>query len=361
MPIPVPRLPAAVLALLASLLPGAAAAAPASAGHLACLRMLQAIDAGNRYETVCADVLAHPATPADPLVELALRRLVEDRVHGLPADTPGEVLALPRETVSAHADNPVFLLYAARALQSPHNRGKVTPDMVAFADMLAAAALREPSLRKPELVQHLQGIVTVALRQHLRLNDVEGVAAWLARLEESCIDPANCFAAYSGAIGSADSRNTAATYRALANLLADRHGIGDWRTGVAAMALAAMTPPAPAGASASDGRETIYRPFVAEWIRADVITRQPATVDWFMTIARVRFGRGDYHGSQELTDYLWARAKAGRLYQIDLRGLADLAINTRICQGQYEEAAAFGAGYKRLWDEKYAPRLRPEQ
>lgn len=352
-----PRLPAALLGLLASLLAGAATAAPATAGQLACLRMLQATALGNRYEAVCADVLAHPAAPADPLIETALRRLLEDRVQGMPADTPGQVLDLPPETVAAHADNPVFLLYAARALQSPHHRGKITPEMVAFGDMVATAALREPSLRKPDLVQNLQGMVSVALRQHLRQGDVEGVAAWLARLEETCVDPANCYSAYSGAIGALDARSTAANYRALANRLADRHGIGDWRTGVVAMALAAMNSPA---AGASDGREAIYRPFLAEWIKADVLGKQPAAVEWFMTIARLRFERGDFRGSQEVTDYLWARARAGRLFVVDLPALADLGIAARICQGQYEEAAAFGNGYRQLWEEKYAPRLRPE-
>lgn len=356
MPIARPRRLAALPGLLAALLAAPALAATPTAAQMACLRMLQITDPGSRFEAVCADVLAHPATPADPLVEHALRALVEDRLQGLPADALPQVLALPRETVSAHADNPVFLLYAARALQSHHTRGKTTAEATAFADMLATLALKEPTLRKPGMVQHLQGIVTVAITQHMRQNDVEGVADWLQRLEETCADAANCYAVYAGALSAGGLRNRNGNHRALANLLADRHGVGDWRTGIAAMALAASLPPAAAGAA--DSREAIYRPFLAEWIKADIISRQPSTFDWFMTIARLRYERGDYRGSLEITDYLWTRARAGHLLSTDVRPLADLAIGSRICLGRYEEAEAFGTGFAQLWEEKYAPRLR---
>lgn len=332
----------------------AAAAADATTPQLACLRLLQTSGLSNRYEKVCNDVIDRD-TRSDPVITTALRRLMEERAGSLPARALGELLQVPAEVLAGHAGNPVLLLYVSRVMMAPESLRQMRPETVARVEALASAALQQPALREPHLRPYLQGLLMTTSLLHLHQRNPEAAATLLARLETTCIDAYNCFEVYSGATLPFGERPHLNSYRKLASLLAERHGIGDWRTGVVAMAISGMLPPMTA--DTADGRESIFRPFLAEWTKADVLSRQPAATAWYVSIAGLRYERGDCRGAREVTALLWPRLREGRLPHYDVRAVAEIGVNSHSCLGQYEEAMAMDAEFSRVWREKYLPRL----
>lgn len=340
---------------LACLLATPASATPASAPELACLRLLQTGGLGNQHEKVCAAVLALPRSPADPIADNALRRLLQERAGTLPATALDELEQIPAASLAAHADNPVFLAYAARVVMAPGSIGRIQASTLARLEAIAGLALQQPALRTPVQLTYLQGLLVTTAMLQLHQRKPEGAVAWLARLEETCLDATHCFELYTHALLPAGEHPHVNSYRQAASLLAARHGIGDWRTGVAAMAIAGLLPPR--FEDVADTRESIYKPFLAEWKKADVLARQPAAASWFIAIAGTRYETGDFRGAREAADLLWPKASAGKLHHVDMRRLAELAVNSRIALGLYAEAMALEADYARIWQEKYAPRL----
>lgn len=340
--------------LLVPLLLGLAAvatAAPATPAQQACLRMLNDVGLNDHYKAVCSDALEHPDGPVEPETVAALRYVIEDRKGMAPAEALAQLQRMGPAELARNTDNALFLFFAGRALLAPANGREKAPQMSALADAIAESALKQESMRAPDQLVLLQATLATAARLHLNIQDEQGAAGWLARLEETCSDKLNCFMAYSNAVLPVDQRQGSGVQRRLATLLADRYGIGDWRTGSAAMALAQLTGMRQVGSN--DNAESIYRPFLAEWKKADVLKQQPAAAAWFITIGISRYERGDYAGATEIGDYLWAQSQRLRLEPIDYRRAVDLAINSKIGLRKYAEARDLQAAFVKDWKARY--------
>lgn len=343
------------LAGLAGLLATPAPAAPAGAPELACLRLMATSGLSDHPGRVCAAVLARTDGATDPLARTALRRLLEERNGTLPASVLSELEGIPADRLATLADNPVFLTYVSRVVMAAESLPRVQATTLAQVSTIAGLALQQPALRTQAQLPHLQGLLVTTAILHMNQRDPEGALAWLARLEETCVDAGNCFELYTAATMPFGENPHLNSFRKLASLLAERHGIGDWRTGVVAMNIAGMLPPRTE--DAADTRESIYEPFLSAWTKADVVARQPAAASWFVTIAGIRYERGDFRGAREAADRLAPLARTGRLHHFDMRRFADLAVNSRIGMGQYTEAMALDAEFAAVWKTLYAPRV----
>ncbi|HEX4870217.1 MAG TPA: hypothetical protein VFV15_05795 [Moraxellaceae bacterium] len=340
--------------LLVPLLLGTAAlapAAPVTPAQQACLRMLTDAGLSDHYKAACNDALEHPDGPVEPETLAALRFVLEDRKGKPPTEALEQLQRLGAADLARNTDNAFFLYYTGRVLLAPSHGREKAPQVSAMADAIAESALKQESMRAPEQLGMLQVALATAARLRLHNQDEQGAAAWLARLEETCSDKQSCFLAYGAAVAPIDMRQGGNPQRRLASLLADRYGIGDWRTGAAAMALAQLTGMTQVGSAGN--AESIYRPFLAEWKKADVLKQQPAAAAWFITIGNSRYERGDYAGAAEIGDYLWAQARHLRLEPIDYRRAADLAINSKIGLRKYAEARDLQAAFVKDWKARY--------